>query len=111
MPHYAVLLRSSALIESCTVRADRWEEAAGVCRFFRDDTVVRQLPSSDLLRVEAHDTGKQAQDALRAFRRSRAGGATIHVEEAAPAKPRRHERSGAPVAVPAEGITFRVEER
>lgn len=111
MPHYAVLLRPSVLIESCTEHADRWEEAAGVCRFFRDDTVVRQLASRDLLRVEAYDTDRQARDALRAFRRSRAGGATIHVEEAAPAKPRQRERSGAPVAVPAEGITFRVEER
>lgn len=111
MPHYVVLLRPSALTQSCTVLADRWEEVDGTCRFFRDDALVHQVTGADLLRVDTCATAKQAHDALRDFRRSRSGGSTIHIEEAAPARPRRSDRSGAPVAVPAEGISFRVEER
>jgi hypothetical protein len=111
MPHYLVLLRSSALAKSFALRADRWAESDGVCRFFRDDALVHQVPAAELLRVEPHDSDKAAQDALSEFRRARAGGATVNVEEAAPGKPRARERGGAAVAVPAEGISFRVEER
>lgn len=110
MPYYVVLLRSNAPTQSFTVRADRWVEEAGACRFFRDDALVYQLSCADVIRVEAHDTDKQARDALLDFRRASSGGATVHVEEAAPAAPRRRDGAGAPVAIPAEGISFRIEE-
>ena len=109
MPHYTVVLRPSALIQSFTVRADRWAEVAGSCRFFREDAIVHQVAAGDLVRVEAYDSDKEAQDALLALHRARAGGgATVNIAEATPGKPRAHERSG---GVPAEGIRFRVEER
>lgn len=111
VPHYVVLLRPGSLIKSFTLRADRWAEAAGVCRFFRDDTLVHQVATADLLRVETYETDKEAQDALLAFRRAQAGGATLSVQDSVAARPRRRGPSGAPVALVAEGITFRVEER
>jgi hypothetical protein len=111
MSHHAVLLRPSALTKSFVLLAERWEDVAGVRRFFRDGVLVHQVAACDVLRVESHPTDKQARDALMAFLRDSAGGATVKVQEGSAGKPRGRGRGGAPLAVPAEGISFRVEER
>lgn len=110
MSHHAVLLRPSALTKSFVLLADHWEEVAGVTRFVRDGVVVHQVAACDVLRVETHPSDKLARDALMAFLRDSAGGATVKVQESSAARPRGRDRGGAPVAVPAEGISFRVRE-
>lgn len=110
MSHYVVLLRPSALTRSFVLLADHWEEVAGVTRLVRDDVVVHQVAACDVLRVESHPSDKQARDALMAFLRDSAGGATVKVQEGSAAKPHGRDRGGAAGAVPAEGISFRVRE-
>lgn len=110
MSHYAVLLRPSALNKSFVILAEHWEDVAGVTRFVRDGVLVHQVAACDVLRVESHPSDKQARDALMAFLRDSAGGATVKVEEGHAGKPRGRDRGGAAVAVPAEGISFRVRE-
>lgn len=111
MPHFVVLVRPAVVTRSFVVHADRWAEEGVVCRFFRDDALVHQVAARDVLRVETHDTDKAARDALLDYHRSQAGGTTVRVEEHAAPRPRQREEGGAPVAIPAEGISVRIEER
>lgn len=111
MPHFAVLLHAAAApMTSFVLVADDHVEAAGVVTFRRDGRVVHQVPAAWVARVENHPDDRGAQDAIRAYRAARVGGATIHVEESASAAPRRRGRGGAPTAVPAEGISVRIDE-
>jgi len=112
MPFHAVLLKASAAYaKSFTVRADAWETRSDVVVFVRDEQIVHQLPADYILRVEVHPTEKAAADAVADHRCAKVGGATIHVHETAAAAPRRRGRGGAPTAVPAEGVSVRLEER
>ncbi|TNF35459.1 MAG: hypothetical protein EP329_06190 [Deltaproteobacteria bacterium] len=110
MPHFAVLLRGGPLADSFSLRADGYEERGDSVVFLRDDRVVHQVPSAWVAAIEVHPDALAARDAVAAHRAAKTGGATIHVQENAAAAPRRRGGSGAPTAVPAEGVSIRIDE-
>ncbi len=109
---FAVIMQPSAqYAKSFDVRADAHAAHGDTTQFLRDGRVVHQVPSAYVLRIERHPDQRAAADAVAAHRRSTAGGATIHVQETASAAPRRRARGGAATAIPAEGISVRIDER
>ena len=111
MPYFAVLLGCDAdLAVSFVVRADRHGTAGAALCFLRDDRVVHQVPSTWVDAVVCCASELEARDAVAAQRRAHVGGATIHVHETSAGAPRRRGKSGAPTAVPAEGLTIRIDE-
>ncbi len=114
MAFYAVLMGPRAeLTESFDLRADGYRQTAGALLFLRDGRIIHQLPAAYVLRVEEHPDQRSASEAVAGARRARAGGTTIHTHEAAaPAAPRRRRGGGgAPTAIPAEGLSIRIDER
>jgi hypothetical protein len=111
VPHHAVLLhRDADLAASFVVRADGYEPRGDALVFLREDRVVHQVPQRWVAAISVHDDELSAREAVAAHRRTEVGGATIHVQESAPAAPRRRGRGGAATAVPAEGISIRIDE-
>lgn len=111
VPHHAVLLhRNTDLATSFVVRADRHEPRGDALVFLREDRVVHQVPQNWVAEVSVHDDELSAREVVAAHRRTEVGGATIHVQESAAPAPRRRGRGGAQTAVPAEGISIRIDE-
>lgn len=113
MAHYAVLLNSRAgLAGSFVVRADGVAEDVGDgrLRLVRDGLVVHEVPSDWVIGLEAFAHARAAADRVAAHRAALVGGATIHVQESAPAAPRGRAGAGRPTAVPAEGLSIRISE-
>lgn len=117
---FALLLGPKAWpAQSMAIRADRHDTEGHVLVFYDGDRPVHRVPAGVVVRIEPHATKKAADLAVKAFREASVGGATIHVEEAGPAiRPKASSRatargdaqSGATSAIPAEGISFKIEE-
>ncbi len=97
-----------------SVRADAVDPSDPmVVRLSRGGQTCFRAPASDVIRVTEHPSHLEAEEHLKKLRRWRSGG-RLHVHEAtgttrAPRKRSAGETAGGS-AVPAEGLTFRIEE-
>lgn len=107
---FALLLDPSAWpAQSLTVRAERASEAGGTLTFWDGDRAVHRVPAAVVRSAEAYPTKKAADQAVRAHREHGVGGATVHVAETGTAV-RGRPRESSTTSIPAESISFRVEE-
>jgi len=119
MPYY-VVQRDPARFpfgSLTSVQADGFDDGSetGVMRFSKDERTCFEAPADDVLSVTEFEHQLQAEEHMKKLRRWRSGRSTVHVQESGgvAAAPKRRGAAARPHkggAVPAEGITFKINE-